>query len=123
MSVPALIELCCEKYGWVEPHQHNSTWYATPPYQTQPKRIPFGLFDNDMAIKALEIENQRRRESIPDEIVCYCQENGWTEPQFVNNQWWAFPPNAVMPLRIVNSSSQDQDLMMAAFEPPQPVAA
>lgn len=34
-------------------------------------------------------------------IEDWCQENGWTDP-FIRerNEYWAFPPNAVMPLPI-----------------------
>lgn len=31
-------------------------------------------------------------------IYDWCEANGWTEPFWVEGQWWAFPPQAVMPL-------------------------
>ncbi|NJR58431.1 MAG: hypothetical protein HC769_05945 [Cyanobacteria bacterium CRU_2_1] len=38
-------------------------------------------------------------------IENWCKENGWTEP-FVRErrEYWAFPPNAVMPLPIPNQA-------------------
>ena len=30
----------------------------------------------------------------------WCEVRGWTEPFFQDNKWYAFPPNAVIPLRI-----------------------
>lgn len=36
----------------------------------------------------------------PQTIVDYCTENGWTDPYLQEGEWWAFHPNAVMPLPV-----------------------
>lgn len=40
---------------------------------------------------------------IPRQIEQYCTENGYTEPQWVDGRWWAFPCNGVMPVPLPNN--------------------
>ena len=37
--------------------------------------------------------------------VCeqWCQQNGYTDLFRRNGEWWAFPPNGVMPVRLKNA--------------------
>lgn len=37
---------------------------------------------------------------VPSSITSWCEVHGYTEPQFLDGQYWAFPPNAVMPVPI-----------------------
>ncbi|MEM8604793.1 MAG: hypothetical protein AAGF24_13285 [Cyanobacteria bacterium P01_H01_bin.121] len=41
--------------------------------------------------------------------VCatWCDEHGYTEPFCRNGEWWAFPPNSVMPVRIATVMARD----------------
>ncbi|QYO62297.1 hypothetical protein [Leptolyngbya sp. 7M] len=38
--------------------------------------------------------------AIRDVCQAWCQQHGYTDPFCRNGQWWAFPPNGVMPIRI-----------------------
>jgi len=33
-------------------------------------------------------------------VTGWCEENGYTDLFFQDGRWWAFPPNAVMPVAI-----------------------
>ena len=41
--------------------------------------------------------------------VCmtWCEENGYSEPFCRDGEWWAFPPNGVMPIRIKTVIDKD----------------
>ena len=34
--------------------------------------------------------------SKPEWLTNYCNDHGYTDPEFIEGQWWAFPPNGVM---------------------------
>ncbi|MEL6929680.1 MAG: hypothetical protein AAFO95_13710 [Cyanobacteria bacterium J06600_6] len=42
--------------------------------------------------------------------VCeqWCQQNGYSDPFLRNGEWWAFPPSAVMPVRLKDVSSENK---------------
>lgn len=33
-------------------------------------------------------------------VLDWCEQNGWKEPQFISNQWWAIAPNSFVPVPI-----------------------
>jgi hypothetical protein len=35
---------------------------------------------------------------VPNQVREWCRANNWSEPHLVDQQWWAFPSQAVMPL-------------------------
>jgi hypothetical protein len=35
---------------------------------------------------------------VPNQVREWCRVNNWSEPHLVDQQWWAFPSQAVMPL-------------------------
>ncbi|MEM6255079.1 MAG: hypothetical protein AAF821_19355 [Cyanobacteria bacterium P01_D01_bin.156] len=41
--------------------------------------------------------------------VCqdWCEQNGYSDPFRLNGEWWAFPPNGVMPVQIKTVISED----------------
>jgi hypothetical protein len=39
---------------------------------------------------------------IPNYVAEFCRENGHTEAFEKDDRWWAFPPNGVMPVEVVN---------------------
>jgi hypothetical protein len=45
---------------------------------------------------------------IPNYVQDYCDRNSYTEPQFVDGEWWAFPPSGVMPVVIPVDRFSDQ---------------
>ncbi|UFP97119.1 hypothetical protein [Gloeobacter morelensis] len=43
----------------------------------------------------------------PQSVRSFCKREGWSEPQLVNGAWWAYPPNAVMPIPVPALKSFD----------------
>lgn len=54
------------------------------------------------------------RESVPtkkqglhcDRVAQWCEANGYTDPFLQERQWWAFPPNGVMPVPLAIAPTQ-----------------
>ena len=47
---------------------------------------------------------------IPQQVIDFCDENGYTEPQWVDRKWWAFPPHGVMPVELPIASQSVREI-------------
>ena len=43
----------------------------------------------------------------PEWLTNYCNNHGYTDPEFIEGQWWAFPPNGVMSVPIPRPQPTD----------------
>ncbi|MEM9274549.1 MAG: hypothetical protein AAGA80_16535 [Cyanobacteria bacterium P01_F01_bin.143] len=45
--------------------------------------------------------------ALRDICFTWCQENGYTDPFLRDGEWWAFPPNGVMPVKVKTVMEKD----------------